>query len=222
MATATKARAGTVETLIVPRPQMTEVRIRIKGTAPYVQNKFSEKAKLKMMADMQTKKSQSKTKNDREPRDYDREFIAAQHVSTEGWNGIPAPALRAAMIDACRTAGIVMTRAKLAVFVLQDGIDKDDGTPLVRLFSESEPERNDLPVRNASGVTDIRIRPMWRDWEAVVRIVFDQNMIDRQSVINLLTRAGLQVGIGEGRHNSKNSYGQGWGTFTIVEGETES
>jgi len=34
---------------------------------------------------------------------------------------------------------------------------------------------------------------------------------------NLLARAGLQVGIGEGRPDSKNSAGMGWGLFQIEE-----
>ena len=35
-------------------------------------------------------------------------------------------------------------------------------------------------------------------------------------VRNLLVRAGVQVGIGEGRPYSKKSYGMGWGTFEVV------
>jgi hypothetical protein len=32
-----------------------------------------------------------------------------------------------------------------------------------------------------------------------------------------MARVGLQVGIGEGRPDSKNSAGMGWGLFTIEE-----
>jgi len=34
-------------------------------------------------------------------------------------------------------------------------------------------------------------------------------------VTNLLSRVGMQVGIGEGRPFSKNSAGMGWGTFEL-------
>jgi hypothetical protein len=120
------------------------------------------------------------------------------------------------MIDACRTAGLVMTRAKMAVFIVQDGVGAEDGSPLVRLIA-GEPEQTAMRVRNDNGSTDIRVRPMWREWAADVTLEFDADMITGDSVVNLLERAGRQVGIGEGRPFSKASVGQGWGTFTVVE-----
>ena len=200
---------------IVHPANIVRATFRIVGTAPYVQAKFSEKAKQKMMADMSTPKNAKKAKTEREPRDYDRDFQQAQHVSVAGWVGIPCPAFRAAMIDACRTVGLVMTRAKMSVFVVADGYDKDEGTPLVRIISKNPPERTEMLVRNDNGGADIRIRPMWREWEADVTVEFDADMINVGSVVNLLDRAGRQVGVGEGRPFSKNSVGQGWGTFTV-------
>lgn len=188
---------------------------RIRGTAPLVQCKFSLKARQKMMADMATPKAAKKARTDRPPRDYDDDFVQAQHISTAGWVGIPCPAFRAAMIDACRTVGLVMTKAKMSVFVLPDGFDRDEGTPLVRIIGDA-PERTESLVRNDNGSADIRIRPMWREWEANVTVEFDADMITPESVVNLLDRAGRQVGVGEGRPFSKNSVGQGWGTFTVV------
>jgi hypothetical protein len=130
------------------------------------------------------------------------------------------------MIDACRTVGVVMTRAKLAIFVVADGVDAKDGTPLVRIWGpdghksrkQVVPERAESLVRNDDGSADIRIRPMWREWSMTVRVRFDADMIDAASVVNLLSRVGLQVGIGEGRPFSKYSCGQGWGTFAVEEG----
>ena len=203
---------------IIKAPNIIRTTIRIKGTAPFVQNKFSKKARDKMMADMSTPAAAKKGKSARPPRDYDDDFVQAQHISVAGWNGIPCPAFRAAMIDACRTVGMVMTKAKMAVFVLPDGFDKDDGTPLVKLVA-GKPERTESLVRNDNGGADIRIRPMWREWQADVSLEFDADMITPESVINLLDRAGRQVGVGEGRPFSKNSVGQGWGTFTVIEGK---
>lgn len=200
---------------VIKAANIVRTTIKIKGTAPFVQHKFSHKTRLKMMTDMATPKAARKGKSERPARDYDDDFLQAQHLSVAGWNGIPCPAFRAAMIDACRTVGIVMTKAKMSVFVLPDGFDKDDGTPLVRLTGEA-PERTEMLVRNDNGSADIRVRPMWREWGANVTVEFDADMITPESVINLLDRAGRQVGVGEGRPFSKNSVGQGWGTFTVV------
>ena len=201
---------------VIKAANIVRTTIRIKGTAPFVQNKFSHKAKLKMMTDMATPAAAKKGKAARDPRNYEDDFISAQHIAVAGWNGIPCPAFRAAMIDACRTVGMVMTKAKMSVFVLPDGFDKDDGTPLVRLLAE-KPERTESLVRNDNGSADIRVRPMWREWEADVTLEFDADMITPESVINLLDRAGRQVGVGEGRPFSKNSVGQGWGTFAVAQ-----
>lgn len=201
---------------VIKPANIVRTTLRIRGTAPFVQNKFSHKTGQRLMADMATPKSAKKSKNDRPPRDYDDDFLQAQHISVAGWIGIPCPAFRAAMIDACRAANLVMTRTKLAVFVLPDGFDRDDGSPLVRIDAPA-PERMESLVRNDNGSADIRIRPMWREWAADVTLEFDADMITAESVVNLLDRAGRQVGIGEGRPFSKNSVGQGWGTFTVVE-----
>ena len=206
------------EIAVVHPANILSATFRVVGTAPYVQAKFSKKARDKMMIDMATPKSGKKSKAAREPRDYDSDFNQAQHRSTAGWNGIPCPAFRSAMVDACRTVNLVMTRAKMSVFVLPDGFDADDGTPLVKLIAEA-PERTEMLVRNDNGGADIRIRPMWRQWEADVTVEFDADMITAESVVNLLDRAGRQVGIGEGRPYSKNSVGQGWGTFAVKTGD---
>jgi hypothetical protein len=188
--------------------------IHIRGTAPYVMNRFSKKAEL--MLGMATPKNQKKARTERKARDYAQEFLDCQHRAAAGWAGMPAPGFRKAMIDACRTVGLVMTTAKMSVFVIADGVDVADGTPLVRLIG-GEPEQIESHVRNDNGSIDIRVRAMWREWAAAVTVEFDADMITAESVVNLLDRAGRQVGVGEGRPFSKNSVGQGWGTFTVVE-----
>lgn len=203
---------------IIAPANIVRVTLNIIGTAPFVQNKFSKKQRDKMMADMATPKAEKKGKAARAPRDYASDFAQCQHKATAGWNGIPCAAFRAAMIDACRTTGAVMTRAKMSVFVIADGFDADDGTPLVKLIGKA-PERAEDLVRNDNGGADVRIRARWREWSAAVTVEFDADMITMESVANLLDRAGRQVGVGEGRPFSKNSVGQGWGTFTVKAGE---
>jgi len=183
----------------------------IKGTAPLVQARFSKKGELMMkMAEGNTARS----KRERKARDYEQEMRDAMHISTEGWQGLPAPAFRSGMISACRLVGFKMTLAKLSVFVEHDGIDSMDGQPLIKF--EGEPELNTMHTRNATGVVDVRARPMWKEWSASVRIRYDADQFTVTDVTNLMQRVGMQVGIGEGRPDSKSSAGLGWGTFAIV------
>ena len=199
--------------LVIAPPNIRTIAVDIAGTAPLVQHRFSQKARAKILAD-QMKGSRKKSGNSREARDPEADLKEATHVSLEGWHGHPAPAFRAALISACRVAGFVMTRAKLSVFVEPDGFDAD-GTPLIRI--EGTPERLDSTVRLESGVASVAIRPIFKQWSATPKITFDADQFSPQDVVNLLHRAGLQVGIGEGRPDSKKSSGQGWGTFTVGE-----
>lgn len=204
------------EVAVIRPANILRTSIDIKGTAPLVINKFSKKARDKMMIDMSTPANEKKGKSARPARDYEKDFMGARHISEEGWDGISASAFRIAMIDACRTVNAVMTRAKLSLRIIADGIDKDEGTPLVKILSNKGPEKNESLVRNDNGGADIRVRPMWREWAAVVTIEFDADMITPDSIVNLLDRAGKQVGICEGRPFSKDSCGMGWGTFEVV------
>jgi hypothetical protein len=61
---------------------------------------------------------------------------------------------------------------------------------------------------------------MWEPgWSAKVRVTFDLDQFSLQDVGNLMMRVGRQVGIGEGRPDSRNSAGMGWGLFDIAADE---
>lgn len=201
---------GVVVTIKAPNFQT--AKFKIVGNAPLVIHKFSTKARQQIMATQAAGKS-AKSKKDRVAKDFDAVYEEARHLSTEGWDGVPAGAFRAAMVSACKIAGFVMTRAKLAVFIEADGIEKEDGTPLVRIYGT--PKRHEGYARNDNGSVDVRVRPMWLQWHSFLRVKFDADMLTTVDISNLLMRAGLQVGIAEGRPDSKNSVGCGWGTFTV-------
>lgn len=197
----------------IPAPNIHTMDITIRGTAPMVQHRFSKKV-MNGMLQRQMAGSTAKGKKTTVARDIDQDYKDATHLGSDGKYGIPAPAFRSAMISACRLVGFQMTRAKLSIFVMADTIDDEDGTPLVHI--QGEPEMHKAAVRLATGVASIAIRPMWREWSAVVRVRWDADQFTQTDVINLMSRAGIQVGIGEGRPDSKKSHGMGWGTFECV------
>lgn len=212
------ASKTSTESVAIKPPNFQTAQFRIVGTSPYVQNKFSQKAREQMRA-TQEQGSTSRSKRTKTAKDFEALYEGATHRTADGWAGIPAPAFRNAMISACRTVGFKMTLAKLSVFVEADGFDSDDGTPLVKI-TKGEPRYHEALVRLQTGVADIRARPMWEPgWEADIRITFDGDQFTLGDVSNLLMRVGMQVGVGEGRPDSKNSAGMGWGTFKIKDGE---
>ena len=202
-----------MDVVTISPPKFERIGLRLVGTAPYMQARFSAKAMQAMKSKMEAGPTARKGGR-KDARDFDDDFRAAQHIAADGWNGVPAAALRNACIDVCRMVGFKMTHAKMSIFVEADGFDKVDGTPLVRLDAR-EPERVDMATRNATGVADIRVRPMWREWALNVVIRFDADQFTTSDVVNLISRAGEQVGIGEGRPFSKSSNGLGFGTFAV-------
>lgn len=209
-----KAESGVRQEVVIRPPNLGRAVFRITGIAPYVQNKFSAKAR-EMMRAKQAAGSVAKKGKQREAKDFQACYEQAMYKAEAGWHGMPASAFRCALISACRLVNFKMTLAKLSVFVEADGIDKEDGTPIIKILS-GKPRYTEMLVRNETGVADIRARPMWdAGWTADVRIKYDADQFTIQDVTNLLSRAGAQVGIGEGRPDSARSAGMGWGLFEV-------
>lgn len=201
----------------ISKPNFQEIIIPIVGTSPFVQLRFGKKAKEAMKEKMTVSIGARPTRSaKRQPRQFENEFEEAMYKLPDGSRGIPATSFRNAAISACKVTGYPMTRAKMSVFVLADGYDVDEPSiPLVKIQT-GDPEVLESTVRNATGVADIRTRALWKNWTANLRVSFDADQFQMIDVLNLFERAGLQVGVGEGRPDSKNSAGQGWGQFTVV------
>jgi hypothetical protein len=181
---------------------------------PLVIHRFSAKTKLEMRLKMETGKAASSRKN-REAKNTDQTFNEARYVSRSGWDGFHAGSLRKALISACRLVNFKMVLAKLSVFVVADGVDElEPQIPLVRI-RDCEAVRQDDMARVETGQPYVTIRAAYHDWTAEPTIRWDRDQFTLDDVTNLLARVGQQVGIGEGRPDSKNSAGMGWGLFDI-------
>ena len=65
------------------------------------------------------------------------------------------------------------------------------------------------------------VRAAFHEWKCKLRIRFDADQFTKEDIANLLARVGLQVGIGEGRPDSKKSAGMGWGLFELTNEDVE-
>lgn len=207
------------EQLVISPLKQAVILIPIVGESPLKILRFSGKTKAGI-AETQSQGDQAKTKKKRAPKDFHQNYLDAMYRCTEKidgkkvtWHGLNASGVRNGMIECCRVAGFVMTQAKMTVFCLADGYDDDDATQLVRI--EGTPEMSIDPVRNASGVIDLRARAMFRDWRMNLRIRFDEGRFSPADVVNLCIRLGQQNGLGEGRPNGTMGFGTGNGLFVI-------
>lgn len=211
-------KSSATDTVVINPPKYEIVRVPICGTANYVMNKFSDEA-CRMMKEVQERGSQDRpARKKKAPKNFEEGYRGSMHVAVDGWHGIPCIAIRAAMVRACSLVGIEMTKAKMCLSVEPDGFDRD-GDGLVRI-TKGEPEQFEKPVRNDNGSADIRSRARFAPgWEATITLKFDAEFLSKSSVVNLLERAGVQVGVGAGRPFSTKSVGQNWGTFRVVADE---
>jgi hypothetical protein len=201
------------EVLRISKPDIRILQLHIVGTAPYLQCRFPAKAMAMMREKHERGGSNTGKKVVRKARDFQADYLESMHRLNDKEYGIPATAFRQAAISACRLVNFKMTLAKLAVFIEADGYDVIDQVPLVKIVGE--PHKHEAIGRNATGVCDIRVRAMWDKWEAFPKIRFDAEVFSASDIFNLFSRIGAQVGIGEGRPDSRESAGQGFGTFLV-------
>jgi len=208
-------KAVKTEEITIPPLNLQSAEFEIEGDTIMVQEKFSEKAK-RQIKEVQEKGSQSRKGKKKEPKNFQKMFEESQHIAKDGWPGIPASAFRAGMISACRLVGFKMTLAKLSLFIVADGYDKSDETPLCKITKGRAKYRDDaVRIQNTC---DVHARAMFEPgWRSKVRMEWDADQFSLKDVTNLLVRMGKQVGLGAGRPDSRSSAGMGWGTFKVLD-----
>lgn len=204
---------GAKQEILVSAPNYSTLLLHIVGTGPLMVNAFSRRRQSEWQAQQEAGDAGKQRKKPKVGKDFDREYREAKHVSSKGWEGVHAASFRNAMISACRVVGATMTKAKLAIWTIEDGYDAQSAEPLVRLYGK--PRMDIRPVR-IKGTPDLRSRPLYESWKLKLKLEFDEDVFSLESVYNLIVRAGAQVGIGEGRPDGKEGNGIGFGRFKVV------
>lgn len=183
------------------------IEVPIRGTAPLIVNRWSEKAKQMMLDAQQTK---ARTKKD--PKDPVANFEASRYRFADGRDGFPATAFKAAIADAGRYFdGITMTDLKRMIVVEGENAGQEQ---LVPIEYDAITMREDTP-RNANGVADLRYRAQYWPWHATLRISTIAGQFDIESVFALVDAAGIG-GVGEWRPSAPKSKTGTFGTFEVV------
>jgi len=183
------------------------ILIPIIGTMPLIMCKFPEKAKRAMLDAMQGRKP-PKTK-----RDPQADFEAAMWRLKDGY-GFPAVAFKAATIGAARFYGKAVSMTELRQLIFFRGELSVDEPPqaLVPLTCDEPVMREDY-VRISQSGTDLRYRPEFKNWSAVLDVTFVTSCLARESLLSLIDAGGMG-GVGEWRPAGKKSSGD-FGTYAI-------
>lgn len=187
-------------TVSLTRIKRETAQIQIKGTAPLIVHRWSEKAKEMMLNSQQGRKTPKQAK------DPQADYEASMYLFADGSHGFPVMGFKAATVKGgARLFGksVKMTELRQLFTFLSDG-DCIDGTQLVRI--NGVPTMREDMVRVGMGTADIRYRAEYRDWSAVLRIEFVPSVIDLDSVVALVDAGGTN-GVGEWRPEKSGSYG---------------
>jgi len=180
--------------------------VPIRGTAPLIVNRWSEKAKNMML-----EKQQTKARPKLEAKDPVAMYEASRYRLDDGRDGFPATAFKAAIADAGRYFdGVTMTDLKRMVVVVGEGPDQ-----LVPINYGNISMREDTP-RNANGVADLRYRAQFWPWTATIKVRVIRGQFDFDSLLALVDAAGIG-GVGEWRPSAPKSKTGTYGTFEVVE-----
>lgn len=178
------------------------IEVTVKGTSSYIPHAWSPKA-IRMMEEAQQKKA----KRGREAKDPDEEYNSCFYRDSKGRYAIPANSFKQAMVSAATgiddKVNFPKTKIRQCVFVNGD---------LIPIEHDTEPERRCDPVRVGQGSADLRYRPEFKDWRVKLSITFDEGILSKEQVINLLNRAGFGVGVGEWRPECDGNFGR----FAVV------
>ena len=196
---ATKASAKDAPLIEIDYIGEETIRVPIIGTTPLIVHRFSEKNKRKMLDGMQGKKTPKQNK------DPQAEYEAALYRLGDGRFGLPAAAFKQATVGAARFYGKDVTMTSLKQFVFVRGEFGSDGRSLVAI--NGKPKMREDPVKLGRSGADLRYRPEFWPWSAVLEVTFFPSVIARGSVLALIDAGGLGVGVGEWRPEKDGEFG---------------
>lgn len=209
--TATAPIIEAAPTIEIARIAAETMRVPITGTAPLIVHNFSAKSKQQMLDSQQGRKT---PKQIRDPEaEYQAAFYRINDETTgEVKYGFPITAFKAATIGAARFYGKSVSMTSLRQFVFFRGVLTDgDPQQLVEIHGEPRMREDVVRLGGPSRSADLRYRPEFPSWSAVLEITFVTSSISRDSVLSLVDAGGLGIGVGEWRPEKRGEFG----TFAV-------
>jgi hypothetical protein len=194
----------------LPKLNLKIMIITLIGDTPLIVHKWSEKA-IKEMLNKQMKVAT----NGKAKKDPEADYHSSLYTMPDGGYGFPSVGFKNAAVTACTSlAGITKVAARQAFRVI------GEVTPIKTVFNGSEmrmnlvkidghegPEMREDMVRLNGGVADIRYRGQFWPWSCSLKILFNENVLSREQVMNMFNTAGFAVGVGEWRQEKNGEYG---------------
>ena len=178
-------------------PNFQQVKLKVTGLTPLIQNKMKETI-IQQMEDVRSGKAKKSTRTAIDPK---KEYIKSAYKQDDGSFGFPASAFKQCAVRAGKGLGLAMTDTRTLFFVLPNAPDGE----CVSIKSNKPILRKD-PVNVKTG-KDLRFRPEFRNWKADLIVKFDADRITIEQIANLLNHGGQTVGVGEWRPEKNGTFG---------------
>lgn len=195
--------------------------ITIVGDTPLIVHAWSEKAKKEMLAKQQ-KKTKTSGKDIRDPfaefmnalywitpkPEEDTEEAFAEAVMNGARFGFPVTAIKQAAQSSLYRLGAISNQMIMRGAFFIDGIGDYQ---LGEIITPTPPEcREDMvKIGGISKTSDLRYRPMFKDWSMKLNIQYNANsQITFEQIVNGINTAGFMNGIGEWRPEKDGPYGR--------------
>lgn len=208
------------KTIAVETMKVSEYDITIVGDTPLIVHAWSEKAKKEMLG-KQTKETKTKGHAIREPW---REFVDGLYWITEKPEmnsiedfydacekgakfGFPVVAVKKSAQSSAYRVGAEKNKMGLRGAFFIDSIGDD---LLGEIITDEAPEmREDMvKIGGISKVSDLRYRPMFRNWKMKLHIKLNENAgYTIEQIVNYINMAGFMNGIGEWRAEKDGQFG---------------
>lgn len=183
---------------IEPIKQVT-ITVGIKGTSPFIAHAWSEKALRMLRLTAAERKKVAKEK-----RDAEQEALACAYYTDDGEFGIPAMALKSAMVSAAhKDYGIPRVTVQKALFIERCGSQN-----IIPLVLEDKPTIREDIVRVGQGSTDLRYRCEFWPWSCEITLRVDGSVLSEQDIVTLIERAGFSLGVGDWRPEKGGEFGR--------------
>jgi len=181
---------------VITQPNTFSTALELKGTAPLIQNNFSQKAIEQML---RKHMGLAVTREVKKPSDC---VENATIRNVKGDVCIPPMALKKAMLTAASgVKTLKKTQLRTSIYIV--------GQSLPIKYSKMVPRMDMVRTSGMSRTPDVRFRPAFDEWS--VRVVIEySDTLAVQTVIDLVQRAG-SVGLGEWRPEKDGVFG----TFKI-------
>lgn len=189
--------ATPVSEISIEQPKTYLVALEIAGTAPIIQNAFSQKAIEQMLRKHMGLNVQREKK-------VPRQCVEDATIrNIKGEVCIPVAGFKKGMLSASTLIkGLKKTQLRIALYV--------EGKSVPIKYNSMTPRMDMVRTSGVARTPDVRFRPMFDGWSARLVIQF-ADFIPVQTVVDLLNRAG-QVGVCEWRPEKDGTFG----TYKVV------